>query len=585
MAESIGGRLKSGIGRRLAGVRGRVALLLLVAAVPLLLLSVVIVWQNSGLLAGASLDRAAIQRAATAARIGTVLGGGRRFLAGISADPALAENAPGLCAAVLARAAPLQPDGFAALRVTDAAGATVCGDGAAFPALPDDAWLTPLRTPGGGIAEMLVPGPSPVLLLAVARQGRDGRFAGAVAGVIAAVSLVGAEPFARAGAWLVDDAGRMVRVGGAAEPALPPPAATDALLARPAGLARLDGPGGRAVAVATFRLDPTLRLLVATDATDDLAVARRTLLRRVAGLALLLGAGLAAVAIGANVMLVTPVKLLSASVRSWRQGGRFDPAPGRAVPAELRDLATSFAAATQALAEREQQLQRAMAQQDLLMQEIHHRVKNNLQIIASLLNLQASRIRLPEARREFAAARDRVRALATLHRHLYIQGDLHTINMRSFLHELCDQLLAAMGEVAGGRIGLTIEAPAVQITSDQAVPMALIVTEAVSNAAKYAFPGGRAGHIRVTLTLAGEDALLVIEDDGIGIPDGPGETETGLRDGIGMQLIRGFARQLGGVLEVTHDDGTRYALRVTLRPAQTHAVPAHDLAETPGALG
>ena len=131
-------------------------------------------------------------------------------------------------------------------------------------------------------------------------------------------------------------------------------------------------------------------------------------------------------------------------------------------------------------------------------------MKNNLQIVASLLNLQASRIRVPEARAEFASARDRVRALATLHRHLYAHGEVHTINMPDFLTELCGQLFQAMGEIEGHRIRLTIEASPLQMSSDQAVPLSLIVTEAVSNALKYAFPQGRTGHVLLRLTADGE---------------------------------------------------------------------------------
>ena len=101
------------------------------------------------------------------------------------------------------------------------------------------------------------------------------------------------------------------------------------------------------------------------------------------------------------------------------------------------------------------------------MQEIHHRVKNNLQIVASLLNLQASRLKQPETRAAFQSARDRVRALSTVHRHLYSEGGLHTIDMRAFLVELCDQLFQAFGEPDGGRIQLSIEAQDVQMSSDQ----------------------------------------------------------------------------------------------------------------------
>lgn len=199
------------------------------------------------------------------------------------------------------------------------------------------------------------------------------------------------------------------------------------------------------------------------------------------------------------------------------------------------------------------------------MQEIHHRVKNNLQIIASLLNLQANRIRQPQARAEFQSARDRVRALATLHRHLYAHEELHTINMRLFLTELCGQLFQAMGETEGKRIALSIEAPEVQVSSDQAVPLALIVTEAVSNAVKYAFPHGRRGHVWVHLAAEGDAATLEVRDDGVGIAAGREETEAGTRDGLGLTLIRGFARQLGATLTVEEGRGTRYVVRLPLR--------------------
>lgn len=232
---------------------------------------------------------------------------------------------------------------------------------------------------------------------------------------------------------------------------------------------------------------------------------------------------------------------------------------------DLQRLVVAFRRATLILQRQQASLARAAAQQELLMQEIHHRVKNNLQIIASLLNLQASRIRLPEAKAEFQSARDRVRALATLHRHLYAHGELHTINMREFLTELCGQLFQAMGEKAGERLRLEIDAPELKMSSDQAVPLALIVTEAVSNAVKYAFPRGRRGSISVRLTAGQDQAELTIRDDGVGIPTGRVETEAGTRDGIGIQLIRGFARQLGATLSVEEANGTRYTVVMPLR--------------------
>ena len=189
--------------------------------------------------------------------------------------------------------------------------------------------------------------------------------------------------------------------------------------------------------------------------------------------------------------------------------------------------------------------------------------------MASLLNLQASRIRLPAAKAEFQSARDRVRALATVHRHLYAHGELNTINMRIFLADLCGPLLMAMGETGDERIKLEIDAPALQMSSDQAVPLSLIVTEAVTNAIKYGFPAGRSGTISIRLTVIGPDVELDIHDNGVGIPVGRIETEAGTRDGIGIQLIRGFARQLGASLTMEEGVGTRYLVRMKLRHDRT----------------
>ena len=568
----LGEALRRLRGTRLAGVRGRVALLLLVAAVPLLLLAVVIVWQNATLLADASTARAADARAATAAQVATEVAGARQLLSGLAADPALAAPEPAACESLLARAFAWQPERLKGLALLDASGAVACHAGPArIAGGTGAAWFDKLRTEPA--SESLRDGGAPALLVAVARRA-DGVFAGAVAAVLQSRRLAERVPAPMGAAWLIDPAGQLLELGPERPDVLPLPPDRTRLLAARDALEVARAADGRFVAFAVGRVDDGLRLLVATDASADVAAAHRLLLMRVAGLVLLLGAGLAAVALGANVMLVQPIKRLSAAVQAWRAGAVFAVGQEAGVPDELRHLAASFAEATRALAEREQQLQRAITQQDLLMQEIHHRVKNNLQIIASLLNLQASRIRLPEARREFAAARDRVRALATLHRHLYAHGDLHTINMRGFLIELCDQVLAAMGETAGGHIRLGIEAPELQISSDQAVPIALIVTEAVSNAAKYAFPGGRPGHIRVALTTCGERARLLIEDDGIGLPEGPAETETGVRDGIGLSLIRGFAHQLGGTLTVTQENGTRYELDLAVHRDRDHAAAA-----------
>lgn len=279
-------------------------------------------------------------------------------------------------------------------------------------------------------------------------------------------------------------------------------------------------------------------------------------------------AGLGISIVGIEFVVARPLRALQDCVDDWRRGEPFELPPGRTLPGELRGLGLSFKRATRLLAEQEAELALAKQRQELAMQEIHHRVKNNLQIVASLLNLQASRILLPEARAEFQSARDRVRALATVHRHLYAHGEVHTINLRGFLLELCVQLFQAMGETVGERLALEVDAPELEMSSDQAVPLSLIVTEAVTNAIKYAYPAGRMGTISVRVAFEGEMVVLEIRDDGIGILAGRAETAAGMRDGIGIQLITGFARQLGAALEVDHGVGTRYLVRMKLQRAR-----------------
>ena len=181
---------------------------------------------------------------------------------------------------------------------------------------------------------------------------------------------------------------------------------------------------------------------------------------------------------------------------------------------------------TGALAEHEAQLQGAVTQQKLLMQEIHHRVKNNLQIVASLLNLQASRIRLPEAEgRVPGGAATGCAPSPTLHRHLYADGELGPINMRSFLMELAGQLFQAMGEREGERIALDGGRAG---TADVERPGGAAVADrhrGSQQAIKYAFPGGPSRSY-CSPPVADDDTTphLVIEDDGIGIPAGRGES-------------------------------------------------------------
>ncbi len=505
--------------------------------------------------------------------------------------------APGTCPALAAIALRLSGGHLEAIAVRDGDGHLVCSSGDGLPDL-DGVATVPLggtasvppgavaSVPLGAVASVPLDGTPSVRLARIAPLPH-GRWAIPIrvsptagiridADVAVDLAALGRQ---RTGAvigatWTQTDTGPELLAGDAA--VLPPSSGVLAALASGDRSTLATDAAGRLHAYSIGALPEGTRVVSGDFANDDESHATILLVRRFVAIALLLLLELVIVAVGAHVTVAAPIRALTRRVTRWQSGGGFDTGHMRFVPSELAALILVFGQATAALAERERQLERATSEQELLIKEIHHRVKNNLQIIASLLNLQANRIRAPEAKAEFGAARDRVRALATLHRHLYSEGGLHTIAMRPFILELCGQLLEAMGEREGRRIQLEVEAPEIEMSSDQAVPLALVVTEAVSNAIKYAFPNGRSGHVAVRLTRSGANTLeLVVQDDGIGIPAGRAETETGIRDGLGIQLIRGFARQLGATLTITEDNGTRYHLvleRQTSRSDPARAV-------------
>jgi two-component sensor histidine kinase len=567
--------------RLLSPIRVRLAGLTLVAAIPLLLLSGTIAWQNYRLALDVSGHQVTRLRESAIARHAAAIDGAQQMLQALAQMPELLSADAAGCDNRLAGVLDFQSKRYSNIAFYDAGNALHCfgrplpaGHAASASVLNKPLFQQAARS------DRIALGPvrnSPIVHGPIIPAAYAVRHGGAVVGFLYAGLRMdwfntppGSDVPHFTALWLVDPAGTVSPIENASNSALPDQSTMARLMAAPREI-DASSAGGKPYAYASSPLDGGYRLLVAYPAASDEAAAQRVLMRRVLQLALFTALGLAAVAIGTHNALVAPLNALGKKVQDWRRTGVFDPAPIPSAPMEVRALLNSFHDATIVLSDQERKLAAATEKQVLLMREIHHRVKNNLQIVASLLNLQASRIRAPEARAEFAAARDRVRALATLHRHLYSQGELTSITMRGFLTELCGQLLDAMGERRGGRIKLSIEAVDLEMSSDQAVPLSLVVTEAVSNAIKYAFPAGRSGQVGVFLTSDGVRAKLVIEDDGVGIPAGRVETETGTRDGLGLQLIRGFSKQLKADLVVEQENGTRYTLDIPLVPMAAEA--------------
>ncbi len=241
-------------------------------------------------------------------------------------------------------------------------------------------------------------------------------------------------------------------------------------------------------------------------------------------------------------------------------------------PAEFRDLGETISVMAEAVDDRDKRLRTALNQKSLLIRETHHRVKNNLQIVMSLLSLQAGRLRDPAARHALRQAQFRVNALALVHRILYENDDLGAIDLKKLIEEISRQIHEAAGREARA---LQLEFDLVQrsIASDLAVPLTLFLVESLTNAFHHAYPGATAGAIRVSLLPVPDGMLrLAIEDDGVGLaPPGDGE-------GIGTRLIEAFARQLGGSAGVHRREPSGTVVELLFPDRETEAAPArmHD---------
>jgi PAS domain S-box-containing protein len=207
----------------------------------------------------------------------------------------------------------------------------------------------------------------------------------------------------------------------------------------------------------------------------------------------------------------------------------------------------------------ETELRDSLEEKVALLKEVHHRVKNNLQIVDSLLGLQSNRSKNPEVMELLQDSRNRVRSMALLHETLYRSGNLARINFSSYVDELCRRILHTFGP-GGERIRLETRVTPVGLTLDQAMPCGLIVNELVSNAFKYAFPGERRGRILVEITPMGEQMLVLsIRDDGVGLPEelDPESTPT-----LGLKLVFDLAGQLDGHMTMSSRPGGGSAFRL-----------------------
>ena len=219
---------------------------------------------------------------------------------------------------------------------------------------------------------------------------------------------------------------------------------------------------------------------------------------------------------------------------------------------------------TERLRQREN-LENALREKTVLLNEVHHRVKNNLQVISSLLNLQATQADDARLRAMLTESQGRVRAMALTHQLLYERKDYTRIDFGEYIERLAQLLLGSYRQ-SSAHIALRRVLPDAPqfLDFERAIPCGLAVNELVTNAFKHAFPDRRSGEVRIELHAEGGEFELVVADDGVGLPEGYDLTSV---NSLGLQLVPLFAEQLGGRFTVEHGQGARFSLRFPCDPA------------------
>ncbi len=196
----------------------------------------------------------------------------------------------------------------------------------------------------------------------------------------------------------------------------------------------------------------------------------------------------------------------------------------------------------------------ALQERELLLREIHHRVKNNLQIVSSLLSLQSRGNPDSPAAAALIEGRTRVESMALIHQDLYQDNSLLTVDLKNYISRLCQNLFSTY-QVGDNQIALSLDISPVKLDVSTLIPIGLILNELITNALKYAFPNNRKGQIEVKLREAGDSLQLVVKDNGVGIMH---KSNTGL----GHRLVEAFAKKLAAQITVDNSSGTNVCLDI-----------------------
>lgn len=205
----------------------------------------------------------------------------------------------------------------------------------------------------------------------------------------------------------------------------------------------------------------------------------------------------------------------------------------------------------------EDRLRLSLEEKDVLLKEIHHRVKNNLQLVSALLELQSGGTDDPTVRETFTEIRGRVKSMALIHERLYRSQDMACVSLAEYVHRLAGDLIQAYNYTSAHiRLDVAVDIPPVSI--DTAIPCGLILNELISNCLKHAFVGRTSGSLRVAIYRSGGANVLSVADDGPGLP---AQIDVRMATTFGLQLIKTLAAQLGGQVELTTGPGSTFTVR------------------------
>ncbi|MBE8728219.1 sensor histidine kinase [Flavobacterium hungaricum] len=204
-------------------------------------------------------------------------------------------------------------------------------------------------------------------------------------------------------------------------------------------------------------------------------------------------------------------------------------------------------------------VKKMLIEKEWLLKEIHHRVKNNLQIVISLLNTQSAYLENEDALMAIQNSQHRMHAMSLIHQKLYQSDNLSNIDMSWYIVELISYMRECFNTDA--KINFVLDLEKVYLDAAQAVPLGLIINEAINNAIKYAFPLDQKGDVHIELKNAGENNYtLIIEDNGVGVPENFNAAE---KNSLGMNLMMGLSDQLDGTFEMKNDHGMKIKITFT----------------------